>query len=827
MASVDFLKSFDSRQLFRLFVDGRFHTKYRGWKGYEEHEPGSVAGMLKGYCTALDNFDLSGGVTLDYIKSIHKACMSDVKVRVRTLEPGEFRYLPTGFLFRDGNLTPAGLAEIYQLRRDDCEQLFNDAGYQKNTEEITPEEVLAALSAEKKLRYRPWHPSLTSEEKAILESASPPEEFARLKTWVQDQIGQRGQAIIDQFNRLIGLAKDDHEKLIAIARLIRDMELLHPFPDGNCRTLATVMLNHLLMYLDMPPSILFDPNLDAQYSLEEFASEIHKGIESTKRLIADPEAKEYGYRISDASCGEISEFLVLAAELIYKIKSFPSMDYKAIGSGKSSTGDDSCIYLTPEILARVTGGTWLNCDPGIRFQGAATVAPNSKKFPQNSLYFPAALKDWQTDGKNLLDEMHGLYKKGASALVLDDAECASRLGKPVLLVKNASKALEQAAVAARKEVGCKTVLVTGTVGKTGAKVQLHNCLKGQTQVHAVLNSANTRGPVLVSLANLKAGHQVEINEMSLAGGGTSIGVGRSRIVRPNICFYTNIGPNHMDNHGTIENLVEAKAAAVEGLTDDGICIINSLSDYYEQMVAAIRRRRDVPIFTYGPKEGDSARVLGAYFDAQTMGWNVIADIEGIQTAYYLPMVQQHAPVMSAGILLCVKRLGYDVRAAARDYREIADFETMGQIVRVAQGSGSFLFYDQSRRGGIQGVRSSFNDIPRLPYKGRLIAVIGSIGTRVDDSWTQAYHRELAQLINASRIDRLYTTGPFLNYMNEGLENPGILVKHSDDLEELAQCIKEEIRPDDLLFITGSAYLYLGRLASKVLKFGTILPAVRY
>ena len=823
MPTLSYLKQFDKRQLFRFFVDGRFHTKYGGWRGYEEHEPGSTAGMLRGYRVALDHFDLSGGLTLDYIKQVHKACMADVKIKVRTIKPGEFRYLATGFLFRDGNLTRAGLEDLLLQRRSDGTALFNDSGYDKTAEETSPDAVLHALRREKKLRFRPWHPILSAEDKAVLESRTPADRFANLKSSIQGQITTRAQAILDRFNTEVVQAGTEQAQLLAIARVIRDMELLHPFPDGNCRTLASVMMNHLLLYLDLPPSILFDPNLDAQYSVEEFAEEIRRGMESTRRLLVDPEGEEYGYRIGAASAEDVTEFARMSADLVAAIGAFRDTGYAPIASNVPDPGNPERIYLDAAGFARATGGVWYNCDPAMTFKGAATVAPNSKTFPRGYIYFAADLKDWQKGGRNLVTEIGKLYDKGGAAVILDDPDCAKELGKPVLLVKNTSKALDQAAVATRNRVDCKTVLITGTVGKTGAKIQLHHCLKGQSRVHAVLNSANTRGPVFTSLINLRPGDEVEINEMSLASGGTSIGVGRSRVVRPDICFYTNIGPNHMDNHGTVENLVEAKAASVEGLVENGVCIVNSQSDFYEQFVAAILRRKRVPILTFGTSDGDTARILSAGFDNHRAGWKIDADIEGTRLNYFVPLVQQHAPVVSAGILLCVKRLGYDVGKAADAYLDIQPFETMGQLLRVKHENGDFLFYDQSRRGGIQGVRSTLGDITRIGHSGRLVAVIGSIGTRANDVWTQAYHKELAQLINLSPIDRLYTTGPYLDAMPAALDKPDLLVKHSDDLDELARCLKEDLRPGDLLLITGSGYLYLGRLAAKILKFGAVTP----
>ena len=72
------------------------------------------------------------------------------------------------------------------------------------------------------------------------------------------------------------------------------------------------------------------------------------------------------------------------------------------------------------------------------------------------------------------------------------------------------------------------------------------------------------------------------------------------------------------------------------------------------------------------------------------------------------------------------------------------------------------------------------------------------------------------MVNASQIERLYTTGKYMNYAHDALENKSLLVKHSGNLDELAGDLIKEVQAGDLLFIMGSAYLYLGRLAKKIL-----------
>ena len=70
----------------------------------------------------------------------------------------------------------------------------------------------------------------------------------------------------------------------------------------------------------------------------------------------------------------------------------------------------------------------------------------------------------------------------------------------------------------------------------------------------------------------------------------------------------------------------------------------------------------------------------------------------------------------------------------------------------------------------------------------------------DINWIKDAHNELAGLINDSRITRLYTTGPFMEYLHNELEDNNILVLHSDDHEQLLNSIYHDMEDGDLVYI---------------------------
>ncbi len=781
--------------MFRFFVDGRFHKKYDGWIGYENGEKGSVQAMLNGFAYMMDNFDLTMGIRPGYLLELHKICMTGVQTQNPKSSPGDLRFLNAGMPFFAKTTTHENLREILEMRRGDNTAVFNNKAYAKTAEQLNADELRHTLLQGTILNYRNWYPNLDEATRTALTQKDDVEKFYQAKHKVQIQFARRVNNIIAEFNHKMVEISDQKSRLWAIAQLIRDLELLHPFSDGNCRTFACVLLTQLLLNYEFTPAILENPNLDGECSLAQWVDEIKKGMQVTQTLLKDPGARVFGYSIRDAQPEHIQQFAVMSKDLVLKIQSCVE------------------IYLTPVRMRHYTQGKWLsNCPDFLRFSGVGT----ENTYARGNVYFAFNLESLKKEGKDVRQFLTKVTAKGIKALVLDNPEYADGWDMPVLLVENAFAAFKTVAAQVRRDLNPFTILVTGTEGKTGAKVQLHHVMNFQVRAHGVLNSANTEVPVLRSLANLNAEDTFEINEVSV-GSDEASRVERAKLVAPDLCLFTNIGPNHMDLHKTMDNVLQAKSSVVEGLRqDDGPCIVNSANIYYHGLVDAIRQRKpDARIITYGESASDSGQLLESSFDDRKQGWIVRARIEGESVNYFVPMPQHHAPLDSVGVLLTIKHAGLDVHQAAKDYATVQPFETMGRLLKLRKDDGEVLFYDQSRRGGISGMRSAFADIARFKIPGKIVALVGGISVLRDSDWTKEAHQQLAELINKSPIDRLYTTGNYIEYVHKHLYKP--LVKHSNDLDELANLLVSDIEPGDLLLIIGSAYLYLGRVSDRAIR----------
>ncbi len=647
---------FDQRQWFRFFVDGRFHKKYRGWRGYEENELGSVMGMLNAYTLVFENFNISGGLTSNYIRALHGACMSNVSTKNRKSTPGELRHLESGINLFRSNSTLASVTELLDQRRGDGNWIFHTDKYRRPTESFMPEEILQILKQEGRLRYRLWYPNLSEQQQKDLNEPRNLVDYYRVKHYIQMCFAQRTDAIVERYNVEIATANDDRQRLVAISRVVRDLELLHPFPDGNGRTFVALLMNHLLLVNGFLPAILWDPNIDAELSVSEFAEEIARGIENTLVLLADPTAILYGYSIQEASEEEIRTFFRMSRNLTATLFTLAYGD-----SDHGEHSDQLYLHLTPWRLAAASGGVWFNVDADrlgtLRFQ---RVCVTPEKVP-GQLWFCRNVEDWKSAGKSPQSQIAAAVKDGVTAVVINDRELARSAGIPAYWVPDVDDALYDAASAVRASVACRAVVVLGSADQSPMKDLLARMARSSLRVHTESYAEWKTPQVMASLANLRLDYQLEIIEVA-TGVRPNVARHRLRAIAPDICVYASCRKDPAVNDKIYGDVVGTLAACIDGLRPGGLCILNSASEGHDRLVGEIRARSgDVAIQTFGLREQDQARLCTMNYDLSAGFWLIESDILGSRIGYRLMASDDdtEAPLLSVGALLALLNLGCD------------------------------------------------------------------------------------------------------------------------------------------------------------------------
>lgn len=89
---------------------------------------------------------------------------------------------------------------------------------------------------------------------------------------------QSMNSYLERFNKTMVAASNVNEKIVAIAKLIQRLNLLHAFPDGNGRVIAFLLQNFLLRKHLQCMAFTFTPSHFSGFSSDEMVEEVQRGI---------------------------------------------------------------------------------------------------------------------------------------------------------------------------------------------------------------------------------------------------------------------------------------------------------------------------------------------------------------------------------------------------------------------------------------------------------------------------------------------------------------------------------------------------------------------
>ncbi|MCT0224645.1 Mur ligase family protein [Synechococcus sp. CS-1328] len=469
------------------------------------------------------------------------------------------------------------------------------------------------------------------------------------------------------------------------------------------------------------------------------------------------------------------------------------------------------ILLSGPELSRATGGQWRHClinTPNLR-----SVSFYRPHIVAGDLFIDLVNDRSSTDHRQD-DFLADAHQRGASAILTRLSATDPDLG-PVLEVNHAEKALQDLAIHSRLAYEGWTVLITGSHGKTGYKLQLHHILGAESGRFCLENSLNQERSVLRALCSTTGQTQINLVEVAIPGPGYA--ELRSQLLRPDMVVITGISAEHMRRHQSLRNLIRNKAAAVSHMRSHGTAILCSDGPHGSRLKEEVARRTRGRILTFGSNDAADARVL--QIDVTRTHQKVKVDVMGEMIEYAIPMLEDYAPSMSAGVLLAAKILGQPLMECADRYGSARNYETSGKLYRLSRKQGSTYLYDQTRRGYFEGFLSMFRLAARIndheDRARRKIAVITEFYNLEDN---KDYRYDIAtagKLLKAAEFDMIITTHRFPCHSQT---LPGTaLHQHIESLEQLTDTLNQILQDGDFLFMQGVWMAELDKVSSQLLQ----------
>jgi len=134
------------------------------------------------------------------------------------------------------------------------------------------------------------------------------------------------------------------------------------------------------------------------------------------------------------------------------------------------------------------------------------------------------------------------------------------------------------------DVNPKVIGVTGSYGKTTTKNYIRDLLGVRYNTYATPKSYNTMMGLCIAInRDVSDDYSIEyfVAEMGMYGMGEIRKL--TEFTPPDISLVIEVGPQHLERAGSIENIAKAKYEIIEGLSPDGVGIFNWDNDYVRDM----------------------------------------------------------------------------------------------------------------------------------------------------------------------------------------------------------------------------------------------------
>lgn len=392
-----------------------------------------------------------------------------------------------------------------------------------------------------------------------------------------------------------------------------------------------------------------------------------------------------------------------------------------------------------------------------------------------------AIKGEVFDGHDFIADV---VKKNAAVLIVD-RDIDTHI--PVIKVKNTRQALKDIAHFYRENAHIPVAAITGSCGKTTVRALLENILQQKGDVLASKKSFNNDIGLPLTLLQLNASHDFAVLEIGTNHPGEIADL--TSIAKPTVAVVTMVAPVHIEHFGSVDAIAREKGAIFEGLTSDGIAVINAddvFADDWKKMAGNHR------VITFGcDKKADvMARDIESMPNGQTH-FTLVFPTENV--AINLPLLGEHN-VLNA---LAAAAMAYAINISIADIQ--VGLETVepeyGRLVEKIGFNGAVII-DDSYNANPASVKAA---ITLLTHRSpQSILVLGDMKELGDHS--QALHEEVGVFAKQAGVKKLFCYGENTAHTARTF---GENAHHFDDCAALISALKQFVTPDAVVLVKGS------------------------
>jgi len=455
------------------------------------------------------------------------------------------------------------------------------------------------------------------------------------------------------------------------------------------------------------------------------------------------------------------------------------------------------IPLAVAAVADIVGGDLVS-DSDTRITG---VSIDSRGVMAGDLFVP--LVGEHSDGH---DWVEAAVEAGAAGFLCDEAhaDLAARLPGGIV-VDDPLDALTGLAAWVRDEVDPIVVAVTGSNGKTTTKDLTAAAIGAARVTVANPGSFNNEIGLPLTLCLLTAETEVLVCEIGARGIGHIAEV--MPMLRPDIAIVTTIAGAHIGEFGSLAAIVQAKGELVEGLSEDGVAILNA--DVPE--VTGLAERSPGRVVTFG-----RAATADLHPDEVTVdeAGHAVLTLGEVTVRLPRPGLHNVGNALAALVAADVVGVPRDVAAAGLAAAGVSRWR-----MEVTTSPDGVVVVNDAYNANPQSTVAAIDTLASIRTDGARWAVLGFMAELGDQ--TGPGHRTVGAHLAEAGIDGVVVVEARAGAIADGAREAGFAgrILEAADVAEATDTVAGLVAAGDVVLVKGSRSVGLEVLAATLLEDG--------
>ena len=353
----------------------------------------------------------------------------------------------------------------------------------------------------------------------------------------------------------------------------------------------------------------------------------------------------------------------------------------------------------------------------------------------------------------------------------------------------------------------KLIAITGSNGKTSVKEMCSKILgdyAGAASVLSTKGNLNNDIGMPMTLLELTEQHDFAVIEM----GANHVGEidYLTAIAKPDVALVNNVGPAHLEGFGSLENIAKTKAEIYNGLSENGIAIINQ-----DDVFAAFWRDccANHKIISFSMLD-DSADVYAGYVDAGHYKVHVGEEAADLR----LKVPGKHNVMNALAAISATLSVGIPLQAIAASLSEFTNIQGRLTVATAAMG---YQVIDDTYNANPLSVSAAIDVLAGLIEQGqdksfdKTVLVLGDMAELGDDA--EKLHAEIGVKARAAGINYLYATGRLSAGTVKAFGEDGF---YFADKNELISSLNENLTGSEIVLIKGSRSAAMEEVVERIL-----------